>query len=139
MPRIEGTLLRAPDGTETHVPQVVVRVHVNGLAADLPAIVDSGADVTILPAEFLEPFGVVFDVLPPATDGIGAGGTFRIASCGATVRFREWLVTERISVAEPGHLQVALLGRGDFFRAFTVRFQWHRDPPFFDVDPVVKK
>jgi hypothetical protein len=41
----------------------------------------------------------------------------------------------QVTVAEPGKAPPPLLGRLDFFAAFDVQFQWHKNPPIFHVKP----
>lgn len=107
-----------------------------GRGLRVPALVDSGADSTIFPGEYLATLGTEFDRLPSGPESIGAGGAFEVRRCGGVVKFREWLVCEEFNVAEPGKLSLALLGRDDFFARFVVRFNWHEEPPVLFVDPV---
>ena len=37
------------------------------------------------------------------------------------------------SVAEPGAMPFALLGRADFFKYFRITFEWHKKPPVFHL------
>ena len=46
---------------------------------------------------------------------------------------------DEFTVAEPGKgPDAVLLGRADFFKIYIPRFHWHKDPPVFDLDPVIK-
>jgi hypothetical protein len=101
------------------------------------ALIDSGADRTILPGEVLAGHPTIaFDALPELKDGgLGAGGAFKIRECKGILRWREWDICDRFQVAEPGKLEMPLLGREDFFKLFFVRFRWDRTPPIVDIDP----
>jgi predicted aspartyl protease len=136
MPRIEGIDV----GAGRYRPMVEITIELpNGNEGRGFAIVDSGADETIIPGDIIQALGVKFSDLPAAGSGTGAGGAFKQGLCKGVIRFRGQEVCTEFTVAEPGKLGAALLGRSDFFSKFVVRFQWHRNPPFMDIDPVVKK
>jgi hypothetical protein len=136
VPRIEGTEV-APG---LYRPLVTVELRVNGRVGRGLAVVDSGADRTMLPADLLVPAGVDFAKLPLASGThAGAGGNFEVRVGKGEIRFRQWLVCDEFLVAEPGKLGAVLLGRSDFFKLFTVRYSWHRNPPTMDIDPAVPK
>ena len=131
MPRVTGTELTPG----LFRPVLTITVAIGAAVLDGPAIVDSGADRTIIPAEIVELAGIVFTDLPLTSEqGIGAGGGFETRTCKGKVKWRSWLICSEFLVAD--HLPFALLGREDFFKRFNVRFGWHRDPPTVDIDPV---
>jgi hypothetical protein len=102
------------------------------------ALLDSGADHTILPAEGLAAApGMDWpSIASPIEKGTGAGGGFATKLVKGEVWWQTWKVCEEFRVAEPGSLPWwGLLGRDDFFRVFVVRFMWHRNPPEIDIDP----
>lgn len=135
MPRITGTQT-APG---VFAPMLMFDIEINGARATLPGILDSGADRTIVPLEYVEPAGVVFANLPPPTGiSIGAGGKFEARVCRGKIAFRGIPVCDEFLVASGGCLPMALLGRSDFMVKFSVRFNWHRKPPTVDIDPVAK-
>lgn len=137
MPRIEGTKVGIlSDGTEIWGPVVLVTIRTDGGIVTTSAIIDSGADSTVVPCEVLAGLGVDFEKLPAGESGKGAGGAFERRPMKATLKFRDWTICEEIAVAEPGRLPVVLLGRLDFFQRFVVRFMWHKVPPYVDVDPI---
>lgn len=95
------------------------------------AVVDSGADTTSVPAEFLE--GTPIDVasLPIVGEGSGAGGKFPYRLCQTEIWWEKWKVCDRFLVLDAGQmgdLPVVLLGREDFFKRFDVSFDWSRTP-----------
>lgn len=140
MPRIPATRIVGPDGAETYYPIIVVTIVVGAMAAQVPAIVDSGADDTLVPAAAVIPLGVDFSKLGAAPEGTGAGGNFQVRWCEGTILWGKIELMTRFKVAEPGMgLSAVLLGRGDFFKLFIPRFHWHKDPPVFDLDPVAKR
>jgi len=138
MPRIQAT-----DFGAGPMPFVEIHIEVGAFFTRAMALVDSGADETIIPAEMLVPLNLdfkdlelVMDGAGAAVGGMGAGGGFEIRRIDATLKFRKWRFAEEVRVAALGALPGPLLGRQDFFAAFTIRFLWHRDPPVFDIDPV---
>lgn len=133
MPRFTAQLL-APD---RHLPlvQIVLRLHSGPLLIP-EALVDSGADTTVLPAESLEGIASYRSLTPLAGGGArGPGGAFEVRRCDGTLAFENTIFARRFAVAEPGALPLPVLGRDDFFRRFAVSFDWYRDPPTFDIDP----
>jgi Retroviral aspartyl protease len=100
------------------------------------ALVDSGADWTMIPAEFLPP-SVVYADLPNPSIGRGVGGEFEIRMCPVEVWFQKWKVNNWCIVIQPGKMPDpgALLGRQDFMRRFSVSFDWSAEPGMFDVRP----
>jgi predicted aspartyl protease len=100
-------------------------------------MIDSGADRSILPAEIAEMLGAPWQALQSGEGhSRGAGGSFETRVLDATLKWRGWLICESVVVAQPGSLPWALLGRSDFFQRFDVRFNWHHNPPWVQVDPV---
>ena len=93
------------------------------------ALVDSGADWTIIPAELL-PSSIVYADLGEPTEGEGVGGTFEMRRCHAEVWFQRWKVNDWFFVIEPGKMitPAVLLGRHDFMGRFTVTFDWKVAP-----------
>lgn len=140
MPRIEGTKSGiTPAGVTVYSPVIVVEVVLPGVGrAQVPAVIDSGADVTLIPFEVFVGAGLDWAKLPKGSEGLGAGGTFERRPLVAEVRYREWLICDHVDVAQPGALPFALLGREDFFKRFVVRFAWNKEPPEVIVDPVVE-
>lgn len=135
MPRIEGTE-QVPN---LYRPVLIVSLTLAGKTSKGPAVVDSGADRTILPGEIVEAFGVGFSSLPlSGENSLGAGGAFETRTGSGEVRWREYVICEEFLVAAPGTLPFALLGREDFFKRFQVRFSWHHKPPSFQIDSVTK-
>ena len=54
-----------------------------------------------------------------------------------TLMWRKTTIATRVHVGPTGNIHPVLLGRSDFFTLFVVRFNWHRDPPVFDLDLIV--
>lgn len=134
MPRIQGTLV-APG---FYRPLLPVSLHVQGRTPIIAgALIDSGADWTIVPFTLIKNTGIRFEELPLLSKrGEGAGGSFEIRECLGEVKWRQWVVCTKFLVGEPGKFEsTPLLGREDFFKRFVVRFLWHKDPPSFDIDP----
>jgi Aspartyl protease len=115
---------------------VIVTIEANGAVGQGMALLDSGADATIVPAEALIGAGIDYASLPVAGLNRGAGGNFEARIAPARVKFREWVICDQVLVAPAGALPAPLLGRMDFFKLFVVKFSWHRIPPTVDIDPV---
>lgn len=144
MPRVVGEKVwKDSDGNDVYAPIVVITaemaVPTGRCVATVKAMIDSGADSTVIPFDFLAGCRLDWSALASAGAGTGAGGLFDLRWLDARVKYREWIVTERVKVAEPGKLPMALLGRTDFLAKFNVRFRWDLDPPVVDVDPLAKR
>lgn len=98
------------------------------------ALIDSGADMSIVPAEIASAAGVEFDTLPLGSTSIGAGGEFEVRKALAKLSSDgEVFVDGQLMVTPPGTLPGPLLGRADFFKTFGVEFEWSKEPPRFHV------
>jgi hypothetical protein len=141
VPRVIGQKVGTDHhGVDVFAPIVIVTIELPGCIATRPAVVDSGADSTIVPHEFLKDCGVDYLALPGSQPGIGAGGGFETRLLTARVKYRDWVVCDEIKVAAPGSkLPLVLLGRADFFTRFYVRFRWDMAPPVVDIDPLARK
>jgi hypothetical protein len=136
MPRIEGTKVGIdPGGRVVCRPIVIVQLEANGLGMQGPAIVDSGADTTMVPAEVVAGLGIDYAKLSGGTKGSGVGGPCESRPALLTIRYQSWKLTGEVAIAEPERLDVVLLGRSDFFQRFVVRFNWFKSPPEFHLDP----
>ena len=143
-----GTELEARSlGLGEERPWVPIEVRANGLAKRIWAIVVSGADRTILPAEEVADLGIKYEELETSTSNEasfhGLFGAVEMRPCaGEVYRFDEAtgdvaeLVRPDLLVAAPGRFPTAALGRADFFRLHAIRFEWHRSPPRFRLLPI---
>jgi hypothetical protein len=140
LPRIPATSVGiGPDGAEIFRPIIVITIEIGGRSVRGPGLVDSGADTTLVPAEAIAPLGVDFATLPPGPGGLGPGGGLQTRRCTGVMRWDRIVLMTEFVVAEPGKgPETVLLGRADFFQLFVPRFHWHKSPPVFDLDPVVK-
>lgn len=136
MARIEG--VRGPGGR--YRPQVNIDLVIRKKKLTLTALVDSGADRTIVPRGVVEALGVDYDKLPAVTDedgavvtGSGAGGQFELKECRGKVRWHVQTVCESFWVGPNDAVPWVLLGRDDFFKKFDVRFQWSEEPPVMEI------
>jgi hypothetical protein len=114
---------------------VLVRCHERRLP--VPGIVDSGADGTLLPIEVAQRLGIEDGLVPNRVNAGAAGGlgfpTWKSPEeiYGRVVAARdsgpqEWGPQMRL-VPAFAHTPMALFGRADFFKAFTITFQQHVD------------
>ena len=106
------------------------------------ALVDSGADITVLPFEVLIPVGVKWDNLPPSPHGSqGLGGSVETRHINGTISHKgTTFYNGDIPVLQPGSgISGPILGRADFFTTFGVVFEWHKDPPVFHVNSLEKR
>lgn len=136
MVRVEG--VEVAPGEFAPLLRISTEIDGNELP-DSFAIVDSGADETILPAELLPPT-VNYESLPVADrEGEGAGGPFEIRDCEGSIRWRRWKIASTFQIAEPEKLLIPLLGRQDFFARFRVTFDWTSSRPSMVLDPVRRR
>lgn len=140
MPRLPATNVgTGPDGKPIFRPIIIVSIDIGGRVVRGTAVVDSGADNTLVPFDAVAPLGVDFLKLPPGPGGVGPGGTLDVRLCKGVLRWDKRVLMTEFMVAEPEKGPDAiLLGRADFFTLYVVRFQWHKNPPTFDLDPVGK-
>lgn len=142
MPRIPATHVgTGPDGAEIFRPIIIVAIEIGGRSIRVPALVDSGADNTLVPEEFVAPLGVDFRRLAAGPGGVGPGGDLDTRLCQGVMRWEKEkaVLMTSFMVAEPGKgPETVLLGRADFFRLYVPRFHWHKNPPVFDLDPVAR-
>ena len=103
------------------------------------ALVDSGADRTVVPRFVIDALGVDHRTLPILADergtplkGEGADGRFEIRICRGSVRWQGVTICEEFWVT---NAPVVLLGRADFFRRFDVFFDWSATLPYMDIEP----
>lgn len=78
MPRVEATEERPG----YWVPLVTILLRLPSVAGSFTALVDSGADMTIVPAELVEAFKVPWASIPGGGPGQGVGGAL---SSGAPI------------------------------------------------------
>lgn len=136
MPRIEGTKVYVDgQGRTIYSPIIIVSLLYGGFGLDVQAVVDSGADSTMIPAEVVAALGVEWNKLPVGGSAGGAGGAFAMRPAAVTIKYGHWKFSGPIMIAEPKRLPVVLLGRNDFFQNFVARFHWFKAPPEFHLDP----
>ena len=80
------------------------------------ALIDSGADRTVVPKAVIDALKFDYDKLPPARDengdpltGVGASGDFEMRECRAKLRWRQWTVCEQFWVGPAGAVPMVLL------------------------------
>jgi hypothetical protein len=135
VPRIAATALT----NGLYVPLLTVEIDLgHGVLSGAVALIDSGADLTVFPAEAMAAAGITWASLKDNSEkSKGAGGGFETSVVNGAVAWGGTTICEEFRVSEPGALPWGLLGREDFFKLFVVRFHWHKDPPQMDIDPVV--
>jgi predicted aspartyl protease len=107
----------------------------NGRRLLVPAIVDSGADDTTIPAAFLEASRIKWSSLAsaPIPQTQGVGGVVEQRVCPASARWDGKLFCKQVLVVR--ELAMAVVGRSDFFTTFDVDFEaWDENPPHFDIE-----
>ena len=151
VPRRASISTRAPQRLSTHYSPnqapmrwVVLEAQRDGLASRpefVWALVDSGADRTFLPMSVAAHLGITEELDEHAAGGHGVEGrTFSTWSSAVPIYGRvvtdEGLIWGPRFRLEPvfADLGIALLGRADFFRAFTVTFQEHPATPVYHLD-----
>jgi hypothetical protein len=122
-------------GNDVWTPSIVVDLEYRGKTVRSMAIVDSGADVSLVPAELLETLGISFKDLREVLRGEGYRGSFEARQSDARLSWRGVTISESTMVVEPHTIPCVLLGRGDFFKRFVVTFDWSAKPPRMRVAP----
>ena len=108
------------------------------LYPQLRAIVDSGADTSILPGEILPVVGLAWEELEgEIATSRGIGGEARYKRCAGSIKWGGYVIGKTIAIAEPSTVPFPLLGRDDFFRRFVVHFRWAKNPPEMDIVPAM--
>lgn len=110
------------------MPLVLVQTTVLGLPREFTALVDSGADATMIPAGLLAAYGIDLTTLVQNGWSVGANGT-KIPKYDFLMEL--WHRNRRFAtqVSVLPSLPVPVLGRDDFMRAFGIHFHWDIDPP----------
>ena len=122
------------DSSGTYRPIVEVVVRTGRVRRRLKALVDSGADRSIIPAELLGDL-VTFEELPSAGTAGGLGAV-ELRSADSSLSFAGTIFATSLLVTAPGtHLRYAVLGRDDFFKRFEICFRWTHRPPTFSIEP----
>ena len=131
---VDGTKLL--DGSESFSPKLRFELELpDGQMVPVIGIVDSGADSTVVNIALLEAYGVDFASLPPLKPSKGMGpGMIANGRLDARARYKGTVFAESIRVTGAGGAEVALLGRGDFFRRFDVYFEWRGSLPTFYLE-----
>jgi hypothetical protein len=137
MPRIAGTPTgynHPITGHPIHAPLILVTISVAAVPAiQVPAIVDSGADTTSVPASRLAAIGVNINSLPYLGTTNGVGGQANMWRCDGVITWEGRHICASFVVADK--LPVVLLGREDFFKEYTVDFSaWSRNPPIMRIE-----
>lgn len=110
-------------GIPDAVPRPWLKVGlVRGKDLSLLAIVDSGADTSVVPLSLAGSFGLMYDP-SRVTVASGAGGLHQQyqATNNVTIRSEVGLVELRRPTLNP-HLAILLLGRADFFEDHRITF-----------------
>lgn len=128
-----------PDGTVLYSPRLTVTVWFRKKSLAYQAIVDSGADNSIISAELVAALGAKWEKMTDPQQHIGAGGPFMTRHCRASLYYGSTLICDGLRVAEPGkmpaEINFLLLGRSDFFKKYIASFHWNESPPWFEIEP----
>ena len=117
--RVEG--YRVAPGWHGRKPYVPVRLRNGGRAIETFGIVDSGADSSLFHRDWATPLGLVIDPTRPAlTTGIGGDAQVWYFDIALSVFGKSFTASVGFSDSVPKPF--GLLGRADFFAAFSVGF-----------------
>jgi hypothetical protein len=133
VPSVEEHLLaNLEDGVYRPVVDIVVRI--GGTTQTLRALVDSGADLTVIPTSVAEAMaGKPFEELGGVdTEMQGVCGKVPAKYIEATGTYMGRDFADHVLV---GPAPRTLVGRVDFMTVFNARFYWNREPPEFQLDP----
>jgi hypothetical protein len=81
-----------------------VTIEIGGRSIRVPALVDSGADNSLVPEPFVAPLGVDFSRLAVGPGGSGPGGSIDVRPCQGVIRWEseKIILMTTFMVAEPG-------------------------------------
>jgi hypothetical protein len=115
-------------------PVVEISLRLGSKTVPLRALVDSGADQTIIPTQLAEAMtGQSFKELDGEEIVMeGVCGKVPAKVIPATATYGSRTFATRVMV---GPTPRVLVGREDFMAAFNARFYWGRKPPVFYVEP----
>ena len=131
MPRIEAVEFF---GEGQFTPIVLVAMSLGGITHTYPAMIDSGASSTIIPASHLDAHGLAFEDLGAGPPAVGMGGLAETRTAPGTLTWSGVHVASELVIAHPDRqLPCILLGLDDFFRRVRVRFEWDRQPPVVHI------
>jgi hypothetical protein len=140
LPELKGTEV----ATGRYYPVVPVRFDFGTRVVEIGCVLDSGADRTIIPGQLIDEHHPSLDYgdlrLSPENAG-GVTGALEIRDCPGSASYLGVTFCTSLLAAPPGVMNddFPLLGRGDFFTKFVVKFNWNRNPPSFRVDEVKGK
>lgn len=127
-----------PNYQGTYDPFVPITLFIPGIEALTgEAVVDTGADTSLVPWEAVQSAFSSFEDLPLAPSSRGIFGSLEVRSCpGARLVWEGLEVCSDFRVAPPDSLSDgrALLGREDFLAKVVIQFNGHRRRPTFDVE-----
>jgi len=102
-------------------PLVPVRLQSGGRSADTLGLVDSGADLSMFNAAFAVPLGIDLSLYPDdSSSGLGGSVPVKLVPIRMVVFGKSIDATVQFGMAIPQSF--GLLGRADFFGAFSVGF-----------------
>lgn len=124
------------NGTAAYSPSFPVTLKASS-SVTVPALVDSGADISVMPLEVAEIIGC--DLSGPVDETFGIGGSARVKRTSVHVAVRKG--HEHYSIRVPFCVLLddavpVLLGRAAFFDAFDITFKQSRNQ--FSLKRVVR-
>lgn len=139
MTRIETEPVTLDDGSVIYRPVINAQITIGKKSAIYQAIIDTGADASMVSADLVEALGAKWDKLTEPRLNIGAGGPFETRYCRGQIYYAGELITNGFRVAKEivheGHtLPLFLLGRTDFMKKFITVFHWEDDPAWIDME-----
>jgi len=129
---------RDPFDRPTYLPFVNITLLHNGADFRVRALLDTGADGAVVPAAVIhEHLGLKYEDLDDSGHGVAGMGGYKARRLDLTIRYRGWVYDGPVMVPDPKcGLKTTLLGRGDFFSAFRVEFDWTSFPAKFHLERV---
>ena len=132
--------MRFPTTVREAIYRPIVMLHVaspSGRFVNVDALVDTGADVSLLPNSMASKLGVLLPTMPEFSIGspIGSTTTYRLAEVCLELRRPPEILRWRTSVGFVDRkLPYAILGTRGFFEFF--RLSYDASQYTFDLDPV---
>lgn len=124
-------LIKRKDGIEKKLPYISIELNgeESNLWVETRALIDSGADISVIPKDFAELIGVKIDGEPGFANGIG--GQVRVITSKMNLKIKGDHTTYQFNIPVQVVLDESkipvLLGRDGFFSYFRIEFDHYKE------------
>ncbi|MCX6750016.1 MAG: retropepsin-like aspartic protease [Candidatus Pacearchaeota archaeon] len=128
---IKYHLIKRKDGAERKLPYIPIELHgeKGTLWVETYALLDSGADISVIPKDFAELIGVKMDGKPTIANGLG--GEVNVVNSRMNVKMKGDRTTYEFNIPVQVILDESkipvLLGRDGFFSYFRIEFDHNNE------------